>query len=285
MAVTRSADFAGSWYPGSEKECRRTIEEYVRTGIPCPSTDDEPIGGIVPHAGWVFSGKIACNVIKCLKGETIPDTVILFGRHLHAGSRNYVMKEGRWETPFADLEIDQDMGGRLAREFDFTVETMSSYEQDNTIELQLPFITYFFPGAMILPLGVPPASASLEIGERVIELAAEQGKRVIVLGSTDLTHYGYNYGYTPKGVGEEAVEWVKQENDRKVIDLMLELNPDGVIRESLQNSNACCSGAAATAIAAAKKLGATRAERLIYTTSYDIRPDSSFVGYVGIVFY
>ena len=285
MAVKRPADFAGSWYPGNKKECGRTIEEYVRAGIPCPSMDRQPIGGIVPHAGWVFSGRIACNVIKCLKGENSPDTVILFGRHLHAGSGNYIMTEGLWETPFGDLEIDHDLGGRLAREFDFIIETMSSYDQDNTIELQLPFISYFFPGAKILPLGVSPTSNSLQIGERVAELSAEQGKRVIVLGSTDLTHYGYNYGYTPKGVGEEAVDWVKQENDKKVIDLMLDMNPEGVIRESLENSNACCSGAAATAIAAAKKLGASRTEKLIYATSYDIRPDSSFVGYVGIVFY
>jgi len=31
-------------------------------------------------------------------------------------------------------------------------------------------------------------------------------------------------------------------------------------------------------------LGAKKGEKLTYTTSYDIRPNSSFVGYVGIVF-
>ena len=51
------------------------------------------------------------------------------------------------------------------------------------------------------------------------------------------------------------------------------------------NSNACCSGAVAAAVAAVKKMGAVKGERLIYTTSYDVRPDSSFVGYVGVVFH
>ena len=122
------------------------------------------------------------------------------------------------------------------------------------------------------------------LGERVAEISKEMERKILILGSTDLTHYGYNYGYTPKGVGEKAVNWVKHENDKNVIDLMLEMDAEGVIRESIQNNNACCSGAVATAIAAAKRLGAKRAEKLIYTTSYDIRPDSSFVGYVGIIF-
>jgi len=65
---------------------------------------------------------------------------------------------------------------------------------------------------------------------------------------------------------------------------MLAMDSEGVIEESLKNHNSCCSGAAATAIAAAKRLDAKRAEKLIYTTSYDIRPNSSFVGYVGIIF-
>jgi AmmeMemoRadiSam system protein B len=110
------------------------------------------------------------------------------------------------------------------------------------------------------------------------------GRNIFVLGSTDLTHYGYNYGFMPKGDGKDAVEWVKHTNDRHVVDLMLDLDGEGVIHEALKNQNACCSGAAGAAIVTAKELGAKRGEKIEYTTSYDIRPDSSFVGYVGIVF-
>lgn len=283
MAVRRS-DFAGSWYPGNESDCRKVIEELSNASIPCPSAAKKWFGGIVPHAGWFFSGKIACNIIKCLKNDFRPDTIVIFGKHLHPGSNNYIMKEGKWATPLGPLEIDQELAERLLAEFSFTVESSSRYEQDNTIELQLPFIKYFFPETKILPIGVPPTVASLKIGERVAEISQNMDRKTIVLGSTDLTHYGYNYGYTPKGVSEEAVEWVKNVNDKKVIDLMLAMDPEGVIRESLRDSNACCSGAAATAIAAAKKMGAEKGEKILYYTSYDIRPDNSFVGYVGIVF-
>ena len=88
MAIRR-ADFAGSWYPGKESDCRQAIEAFSKASIPCPFTEKEGIGGIVPHAGWFYSGKIACSVIKCLKNDSEPDTCVIFGRHLHPNSDNY----------------------------------------------------------------------------------------------------------------------------------------------------------------------------------------------------
>ena len=281
---TRRADFAGAWYPGNESDCQRAIEEFVTSGLPCPAGMGDVVGGIVPHAGWLYSGRIACNVIQCLDRQVKPDTCIIFGRHLHPESSNYIMKEGQWETPLGALKIDSVLADKVAEEFSFTIETATRYDQDNTIELQLPFIKYFFPQTMIVPIGAPPSVNSLSIARKTAELAKEMGRTSIVLGSTDLTHYGYNYGFTPKGTGEDAIEWVKNENDKRAVDLMVDMDEQGVIKDALENHNACCSGAAGAAIAAAKELGANKGSKIIYSTSYDIRPDSSFVGYVGIVF-
>jgi AmmeMemoRadiSam system protein B len=281
--ATRRADFSGSWYPARAADCEKMIEEFSRSAPLCPS-DTGKAGGIVPHAGWVYSGAVAVSVIKCLSEEPCPETVIIFGRHLHPSSPNYLMKEGDWATPFGNLEIDNDLGEKLSEEFSFRIETADRYEQDNTIELQLPFIRYFFPETKILPMGLPPNTASLKIGERAAELAESMGRKIMVLGSTDLTHYGSNYGFTPKGTGETAVRWVKEENDRRLVDLIVRMDSEGVIHEALRNHNACCSGAVAAAVAAATRLGARRAETLVYSTSYDVRPDQSFVGYVGAVF-
>jgi AmmeMemoRadiSam system protein B len=195
------------------------------------------------------------------------------------------MKEGQWSTPLGDLEIDSEMGEALDLEFAFNLETADRYEQDNTIELQLPFVKYFFPEARLVPIGVPPRIESLEIGERVATLCKEKGKQPVILGSTDLTHYGYNYGYAPKGSGQAAVDWVKDENDKAVVDLMVNMDPQGVIEDAMDKQNACCAGAAAAAIVAAKGLGAGQGEKILYATSYDVRPDSSFVGYAGVLFY
>ena len=281
---TRRADLAGSWYPGNESECRRAIEEFSNASLPCTAGMENIVGGIVPHAGWFYSGQIACNVIQCLDRQAKPDTCIIFGRHLHPGSSNFIMSHGQWETPLGTLDIDSELAGRMAEEIPFTIETAIRYDQDNTIELQLPFIKYFFPGTMIVPIGVPPSMNSLSIARRVIELAKEMDRTAIVLGSTDLTHYGYNYGFTPQGTGEKAVAWVKNENDRRAVELMVHMDEQGIIEDALENHNACCAGAAGAAIAAAKELGAKKGNKIMYSTSYDIRPDSSFVGYVGILF-
>ena len=100
------------------------------------------------------------------------------------------------------------------------------------------------------------------------EISRQLGLTIKVIGSTDLTHYGSNYGFGPQGSGKQAVDWVRNENDRRVIDAMLGLEPEKVIAEARVSQNACCAGAAATAIEAAKHLGADRADELAYATSY-----------------
>jgi AmmeMemoRadiSam system protein B len=279
----RKAMFAGSWYPASAAECEREITDFLTAGKNITSPDRRLVGGIVPHAGWYFSGSIACNVISRMKGEDTPDVIVVFGMHLHPNSQCYLMAEGAWETPFGEIPVEERLAAELVKKFSFSLETPDRFKQDNTVELQLPFIKYFFKDSKIVAMGVPPSMSSLEIGKSVIDLAKLLGLTAKVIGSTDLTHYGSNYGFTSKGSGKDAVDWVRYENDRRVIDAMLALEPEKVIREAQTSQNACCAGAAATAIEAAKSLGANQADEIAYATSYDKSPGDSFVGYVGIV--
>jgi AmmeMemoRadiSam system protein B len=224
----RKADFAGSWYPGRPDDCEREILSFLKDKNISRPSGKPLIGGIVPHAGWYFSGSIACNVISALKDEIPPDIVVIFGMHLHEDSPCYIMKEGDWETPFGNIQIADELTGKLIEKFSFNIETAENYQPDNTIELQLPFVKYVFENVKIAPIGVPPATESLRIGEAVAEIASELGLKIKVLGSTDLTHYGYNYGFVTQGTGPAAVDWVRNTNDRRVIDAMLDMRPDNV---------------------------------------------------------
>jgi AmmeMemoRadiSam system protein B len=275
--------FAGSWYPASAAECETEINGFLEEGQSIKSPERRLVGGIVPHAGWYFSGSIACNVISRLRSHDAPDVIVVFGMHLHPNSQCYLMAQGAWETPFGEIPVEERLAAALVKKHSFSLETPDRFSRDNTIELQLPFIKYFFEDAKIVAMGVPPSSSSLEIGKSVIGLAKEMGLTAKVIGSTDLTHYGSNYGFTSQGRGKKAVDWVRSENDRRVIDAMLALEPETVISEALASQNACCAGAAATAIEAAKNLGANQADEIAYATSYDKSPGDSFVGYVGIV--
>ncbi len=279
----RKAVFAGSWYPASAADCEKEINNFLKEPVKAVSSR-KLTGGIVPHAGWYFSGSIACNVIHSLIEKTPTDVFVVFGMHLSPGSSCYIMKEGAWETPFGEIQIEEKLAGELAKRFTFNIEMPEDFIQDNTIELQTPFIKYFFEDVKIVPIGVPPAENSIEIGKAVAEISTRLGLRVKVVGSTDLTHYGLNYGFLPKGTGPAALDWMRNENDRRIIDVMLAMDPSKVIIEAQTHHNACCPGAAAAAIAAAKQLGADHAESITYATSYDKSPGDSFVGYVGVVF-
>jgi AmmeMemoRadiSam system protein B len=280
----RKAVFSGSWYPSGSRSCMDQIHRFMETGKDLAVSIPAPVGGIVPHAGWIYSGRIACNVIHRLAQSAQPDVVVLFGMHLHSGSARYMMPAGQWETPFGPMTVDTPLAEALTRRYAFELETPTRFNQDNTIELQMPFVRYFFENARVLAMGVPPNRETIALAAAVVATAREMDLRIVVIGSTDLTHYGPNYGFTSHGTGLEALDWVRDENDRRAIDAMIRMDAQAVIQEGLTHDNACCSGAAAAAIAAGRAMGAQHAEQLVYATSYDKSPGDSFVGYTGILF-
>jgi hypothetical protein len=194
------------------------------------------------------------------------------------------MDRGGWETPLGHLPIAENLAAYLTERLSFTIENPEDPNRDNTIELQLPFIRHFFGEVPIIPIGVPPSDLALRVAHTVVAGAHDLGLELKIVGSTDLTHYGPNYGFTRHGSDAAAVAWVKENNDRRFIEAALALNPEEVIEGGLQHQNACCSGAAAATIRAARDLGVSRGVLMAHTTSYDKVPGDSFVGYAGIAF-
>jgi hypothetical protein len=286
-ATTRSVrrpDFAGAWYPADRAGVVKIITSYEKEPLEPAALTGSLTGGIVPHAGWFYSGRLAANVIRVLAARSRAETVVLFGGHLAKGMRPSLMPGGAWETPLGNLPVDEELASPLLGAFHFVEETALDHDQDNTTELQMPFIKHYLPEARVLAIGAPPEDVSFAIADAIAEGARALGRRIVAVGSTDLTHYGPNYGLAPKGSGPEAVRWVKEVNDRKVIERMTALDARGVREEGLRSYNACCMGAASAAVHLAGSLGATRGEVLDYYTSYDVSPNASFVGYAGVVF-
>ena len=71
----RKAMFAGSWYPASPTACEKEIKNFLQDpNIKIPSRKNL-VGGIVPHAGWFYSGAVAAKVIQTIsKQQNIPLT-------------------------------------------------------------------------------------------------------------------------------------------------------------------------------------------------------------------
>ncbi len=266
------------WYPGSKAACISEMESYTAGVRPLPA-GTKVFGGIVPHAGWYFSGKLAARVFYLTSRVSQPQVVCVFGGHLAGESPPLLTPEDAWETPLGEVRLATEFYEPLRRRLTLQDERPG----DNTIEVQLPFVKNYFPQAKLLAVRAPQSDTATKLGEAVVAVARELKLSLLVFGSTDLTHYGPNYGWAPQGYGEKAVKWVKEVNDKHFLDKALKLDAPGMLQTALNEQCACSPGGAAAAMAAAKKMGATKAQLLDYYTSYDIMPGDSFVGYAGIV--
>jgi len=317
---TRKPIVAGQFYPGQHSSCVAEIEECLEAralSVPLPETI---AAGIVPHAGWTFSGSLAAMVFSAVKRsfdqaqdrrheevhpvrensqENVRDkdkfsngvnTFVIFGAaHSYFGPIAALDDSGFWETPLGDVAVDTDIAERLVNQ-KLAVSNPSTHRGEHSIEVQVPFIKYLFPDAQILPIIVPPSEKAIVLGQAIGDIITQAGKTVICIGSTDLTHYGPRYGFVPMGTGPEAIRWSNEVNDRKFIDLALKMEPQAMLKNAAENYNACGAGAAAATVAAAKSLGKAKGLLLAHTNSNEVMlykmgtTSTESVGYAAIVF-
>ncbi len=270
------------WYPADKSECQGEIESYIEGWSPSQLQLTKGLGGIVPHAGWYFSGKLAARVFYALKFKSKADLVVLYGGHLSIEDLPKIVMEEACETPFGDIEVDAGFVKNLMGRMDVKKESPTS--GDNTVEIQLAMVKYFFPEAKLVAIRSPLSMKAETLGREVAEVAKKAGISIVAIGSTDLTHYGPNYGFLSKGIGPASVKWVKEENDKGFIERALKMDASGLLKHALENDSACSGGAVISAMATSKALGAEKGILLDYYTSYDIMPDDSFVGYAGILY-
>ncbi len=284
---------AGQFYPASAAECRAELNECIdrarRLAAPAVAPPLTPIGGIVPHAGWVCSGAVAAGVIAAIAARRDLQTVVIFGAvHRHGTPAACVFARGAWRTPLGDVRIDESLAAEALAAGKTLIEDPVAHQAEHSIEVQIPFIQVLAPQARVLPIMVRPTDAACDAGRAVAAAAARLGRPVAYLGSTDLTHYGPRYAFTPQGTGPQALAWAKDVNDRRLIDLVLALKADGIVAETRAHQNACGGGAVAAAVAASVSAGAEKACLLCHTTSHEVLrerfgPMSDAVGYAGIL--
>jgi len=286
--MERSPIVAGMFYPADQITCRRDVETFLRA-VMIESLERAAVGGIVPHAGWIYSGATAAYVYASLADQETPETVVLFGAvHSWGVTGPSLYGSGQWRTPLGSAVVDEELANRLITYHGtFVADNPAAHANEHSIEVQVPFVQYLFPEARILPIAVPPGQKSLEVGRAVAEEAHRLGRRVVAVGSSDLTHYGPRYGMAPAGAGEAALAWTR-ENDRRLLALAEQMDADAVLAEAATHHNACGAGAIAAAIAFSSARGATEGKVLHHTTSYDVLPQgiaSDMVGYGAVAFY
>ncbi len=283
---------AGQFYPGQHDQCVDEINQCLEEAIINQQLPDTIVAGIVPHAGWAFSGAAAALVFTAIRQQHPKvHTFVIFGAaHGYFGQPPAVYDKGSWLTPLGEIAIDEELANAVI-ESKTAVRDREAHNSEHSMEVQVPFIQYLFPGARILPILTPPAEQAIRLGEIVGSIIASDEERTIVcLGSTDLTHYGPRYGFTPMGTGKDALKWAMDVNDKQFIDYALKMQPQEMLESAAENCNACGPGAAAAAVATAKTLGKTKGILLAHTNSNEImlrkmgETSRESVGYAAIVF-
>ncbi len=265
--MIREPVVAGQFYPDSPSQLKAMIEGMIDD----KAVKEEVIGLVSPHAGYIYSGPMAGAAISKTKFK---DTFIIMGpSHTGMGKPFSIMTEGVWITPLGEVEIDSELGKHILTTSSYLEEDIVAHQHEHSIEVQLPFLQYFKRDFKLVPIILAYATGAIykEIGKGIAKAIKVLSKEVVIIASSDMTHY------EPQ---ESA-----QRKDNQAIEAILDLNEDELLKRVQElNISMCGYAPVVSLISAAKELGGKETELVRYQTSGDITGDySSVVGYAGII--
>ena len=286
----------GRFYPENPDACRALVREYLQRALIYeePPEKRRLLGGIVPHAGWICSAALAGQTIAAIaasRAGSAPDLVVVFGA-VHSAmpiDRAALDSHDVWRVPTGDSIIARQLVLQLAESpsQQFQVDDRF-HEMEHAVEVELPLIQGAWPEAKLLPIELPAIESAVEIGIETARLIQSARMDAVYLASSDLTHYGPAYGFTPAGIGSAALDWALA-NDRRLLAKVTAMQAEEIVPEVRARLNACGGGAIAAMLAACREYGATAGHLLRHTNSYqalaDTHPQRSdnAVGYAAVV--
>jgi MEMO1 family protein len=262
--TTRSPAVAGRFYPGDAAELRAEVVRLLGAPAPAPA-----LGAVVPHAGYVYSGKIAGATFARL---AIPSrVVILCPNHTGRGARVSVYAEGAFRIPGAEVPVDAALAARILAEVPGAAADVRAHEREHAIEVELPFLVALRPDVHIVPivLGGLDGPAAARGGEGLARAIGSDD--ALVVASSDMSHY------LPHDVASAK--------DRLAIERLLAVDPLGLHAVCEREEITMCGVLPATALLAyARARGVDRGELVGYATSGEAFGDyRSVVGYAGFI--
>ena len=273
----REPAVAGTFYPATSSELIKTLDNLLTTEkskIRHDLSNKKILGGIVPHAGYKYSGCEAVHFFEILHQDfkIFFDTIFILNPNHHGyGPEIAVDENDSWETPLGNVPLDIDMINALAF-------PLSSYAHkfEHAGEVILPFLQKFLDyNFKIVPVSYlrQDPEKSIEIAERIIEISKVQNKKVLLIASSDFSHY-----ISPE---------IGARKDLKVIDRILELDIYGVYDEIRKtNATVCGTGPIMTVMHYVKTMSKNPEVKLLcFGNSAKTHPSNEVVDYASILFY
>lgn len=278
MANVRPPAAAGKFYPADPADLSREVEALLKAAPKAPF-EGEPLGLLVPHAGYPYSGPVAARAYKALEGVRFDTVVALGASHFESSPALSVDPCTAYRTPLGEVSVDLDLVEAL-RALPGTRVSRKAHAEEHSIEVQLPFLQKAFPSAKLVPVvtNAADADAAREIGRALAK--AMKGRKALLLISSDFSHF-------PSGEDARRV-------DPACLEACSSLDPEYFLQscravEGLRIRNlqcACCgAGAVAAGLAALSELGADRFQALDCRSSADTAGEPGrVVGYGAALF-
>ncbi len=254
------------FYPGDPSTLSRALDEL----IPVKTEKKQALAVISPHAGYIFSGKIAGETFARVE---IPKDIILLGPNHHGrGAAVAMMAEGYYRMPLGDIPINSELASMVDTS-GIIAEDVTAHQPEHSLEVQLPFIQHLRSDFSLLPFVVShlPYSSCVEVGKELARVIKEYGKPVLLVASTDMTHFESRQSATAK--------------DKQAIQKIEDLDPETLYDTVIGQGITMCGIMPTTiTLVAALDLGARQAELVGYSDSAATTGDTSqVVGYAGFV--
>ncbi|MBU0485010.1 MAG: AmmeMemoRadiSam system protein B [Proteobacteria bacterium] len=267
--MRRTPAVANQFYPGDRSSLTSILENLIPS---LPEQDKvQALAVVSPHAGYVYSGAVAGETFARVR---IPENVIILGPNHHGyGPTLALMADGIWDMPMGEVPINHELADLILKNSDLIQADDLAHRPEHSLEVQVPFLQFFQKNLSIVPLVVSRISYDdcLEVGRAIAAAIQAFHKPVLLVASTDMTHFESRNEATIK--------------DAFALKQIEKLDPQGLYETVLDQRISMCGIMPTTIVlAAAIALGAKKSELVRYTDSGDTSGDTSqVVGYAGFV--
>lgn len=268
----RRPSVAGQFYAGDEESLRKQVETCFLGPLgpgkipkANPLRQNRVLGGVSPHAGYVYSGMVAAHLYSRIAEDGFPQTFVILGpNHTGRGSGMAISTED-FETPFGVVKVDKDLAKALRKDIIDVDDEAHRYE--HSIEVQLPFLQYFKTSFKFVPIcmGFQDYDSAISVGKTIRD--AIKGKDVVVIASTDMSHY--------------VAKDVARKKDGMALDAIKAMDSKGLFKTVEDQDISMCGYGPVIATMTACAGG--KATLLKYATSGDVTPMREVVGYSAVV--
>ena len=196
-AGERKAVFAGSWYPGTEKELAAAVDRYLSEAAIVGGPElPKPVALIAPHAGYQFSGPVAGYAYKPIQGLNYERVVLLGPSHRFPFQGVSIDDVEAYTNPLGSVPLDVETCNKL-REHPLVHSIPQASAREHSLEIHVPFLQRALVGEFkLIPIVVGDLSTR-DYGELAKVLKPLADEKTLFVISSDFTHYGAGFGYVP----------------------------------------------------------------------------------------